>query len=169
MRRIVVLGCAGTGKTRFAQALAERIGAPAIILDHVWRPEWGAGDVEHFRDLVRETHAADAWVSDGNFALASFDLRLPRTDLVVWLERPRWLCLWRASMRVFRAGERHRPADLAKVWAFIWNFDRINRPRIEAALQQTGPDVPVVHLQTDQETASFLLKARVLEKPVGPV
>jgi len=169
LRRIVVLGCAGTGKTTFTQALAVRIAAPAVILDHVWRPEWGADDGEHFRALVREAHAGDTWVSDGNFALATFDLRLPRADLVVWLERPRWLCLWRASTRVFRAGEQHRLADLAKVGAFIWNFDRINRPRIEAALRQTGPDVPVVRLRTDKETAAFLLKARALEKAVRPV
>jgi hypothetical protein len=29
-------------------------------------------------------HAADAWLSDGNYALATFDIRLPRADLIVW-------------------------------------------------------------------------------------
>jgi len=33
VRRIVVLGCAGSGKTIFARRVAERIGQPAICLD----------------------------------------------------------------------------------------------------------------------------------------
>ena len=159
MRRIVVLGCAGTGKTTFARALARRIGAPAIVLDDIWRPGWGPGDATVFRDLLAEAHAADAWVSDGNFAAVSFDLRLPRADLVVWLERSRRVCLWRAAGRVFRRGEAHQPADLAKVFAFIWNFDRVNRPRIEAGLTAHGPTVPIVRLRSDEAAAAFLAKS----------
>ena len=39
--RIVVLGCAGSGKTTLAQRLGERTGAPVICLDAVWQPHWG--------------------------------------------------------------------------------------------------------------------------------
>ena len=169
MRRIVVLGCAGTGKTTFVRALADIIGAPAIILDEVWRPAWGSDHLETFRALVRDAHAGESWVSDGNFAAATFDLRLPRADLVIWLERPRGLCLWRALRRVFRSGERHRPADLGKVFAFIWNFDRINRPRIEAALKAHGPAVPVIRLKTDAESEAFVNDAGGVEMPARHV
>ena len=105
---------------------------------------------------MAKAHAVPTWVSDGNFALASFDLRLPRAQLIIWLERPRWLCLWRAATRVLRSGEFHRPADLAKVAAFIWNFDRVNRPRIEAERLRHGPDVPVRRLAVDSDIAAFL-------------
>ena len=159
MRRIVVLGCAGTGKTTFAHALAAKIGAQAVVIDDIWLPGWGPDDTPAFRALLTEAHAADAWVSDGNFALVSFDLRLPRADLVVWLERPRWLCLLRAARRVLRPGEAHRPADLAKVFAFIWNFDRINRPLIQAALETHGPAVRLMRLTSDREIAAFLDQA----------
>ncbi len=159
MRRVVVLGCAGTGKTTFARALAAKLGAPVIVLDDIWQPDWGPDDAPAFRALLAEAHAGDAWVSDGNFAVVSFDMRLPRADLAVWLERPRWLCLLRAGRRVFRPGEPHRPADLAKVFAFIWNFDRINRPRIEAALHEHGPEVMLMRLTSDRETAAFLDRA----------
>jgi adenylate kinase family enzyme len=161
VRRVVVLGCAGTGKTTFARALAAKLGAPAIVLDDIWQADWGPDHTQAFRDLLTEAHAGETWVSDGNFAVVSFDLRLPRADLVVWLERPRWLCMLRAARRVWRPGEAHRPADLAKVFAFIWNFDRINRPRIEAALQEHGPSLPVVRLRSDRAAADFLAAAAV--------
>ena len=159
-RRIVLLGCAGAGKTTLARRLGEGTGAPVICLDAIWRPDWGVEDVGRFRALLVEAHAGGAWVSDGNFALATFDIRLPRADLIVWLDRPRLFCAWRAIARVFRPGEAHRLGDLGTVVRFIWGFERINRPRIEAARLEHGADVPVVHLRNDREIEAFLSTAK---------
>jgi adenylate kinase family enzyme len=156
-RRIVILGCAGAGKTTLGRQLGERLGIPVICLDAIWRPEGGSAEtVAHFRELMAEAHAGDAWISDGNFALATFDIRLPRAELVVWLDRPRLVCAWRATRRVFRPGEAHELRNLLKVLRFIRGFDRLNRPRIEALRDQFGADVPVIHLHGDGEIAAFL-------------
>lgn len=152
----MILGCAGAGKTTLARRLAEQTGARLILLDAIWREDWTDTDVPTFRALMSERHAADAWISDGNFAAATFDIRLPRADLVVWLEPPRWLCAWRAVTRVFRPGEPHRLERLWRVLSFIRNFDRVNRPRIEALRMQYAPTTPVVRLRTSREIASFV-------------
>jgi hypothetical protein len=117
----------------------------------------GPNEVSQFRDILAPAHAADAWISEGNFALATFDIRLPHADLIVWLDRPRLHCAWRAILRTFRRDEAHRPGDLMKVMRFIWGFERINRPRIEAARLRYGAQVPVIHLQGDQDIRAFLL------------
>src|SRR5580693_4529846 len=130
MSRIVILGCAGSGKTTLARQLGERTGAPVICLDAIWQSGWNEKDVAVFRALIREVHAGDAWISDGNFAVASFDIRLPRATLVIWLEGSRISCAWRAITRVLKSGEAHRIGKLSEVLAFIWKFDRVNRPRI---------------------------------------
>jgi len=153
---MVLLGCAGAGKTTLARRLGEAVGAPVICLDAIWQPGWGPDEVGQFREILGPAHAAEAWISDGNFALATFDIRLPRADLIVWLDRPRLHCAWRAIRRVFRPGEAHRPRDLGKALRFIWGFDRINRPRIEAARLQYGAQVPVTHLHSDRDIGAFL-------------
>jgi adenylate kinase family enzyme len=158
-RRIVILGCAGTGKTRLARRLGEQLAVPVIDLDRVWASSAVSGDLALFRAAMTEAHASPAWVSDGNFALASFDIRLPRAELIVWLEHPRWLCLWRAAARVLWSNDFHRPADLRKVVAFIWKFDQINRPRIEAERLRHGPDVAIRRLARDRQVAAFLESA----------
>ncbi|HEY6298352.1 MAG TPA: hypothetical protein VIW95_01815 [Candidatus Binatus sp.] len=156
MSRVVVLGCAGSGKTTLARRLGERMLAPVICLDAIWQPQLGQDDVATFRALMKEAHAGDTWVSDGNFAQVSFDIRLPRATLVIWLDRPKIFCAWHAISRVFRPGEQHRIGSLAKVLRFIWNFERINRPLIEAQRIAHGPDVPVLRLTNDREIAAFL-------------
>lgn len=153
-RRVVILGPAGAGKTTFARRLAEVLGGDFLCLDAIW-PAF-AGDVPGFRARLAELHAAEAWVSDGNFAQATFDLRLPRAELVIWLDPPKWLCVWRVVTRTLRPGEPHRPGDLGKVLRFIRNFDRVNRPRIEALRQEHGPAVPVIRLTSRAEVEAFL-------------
>lgn len=146
MERIVILGCAGTGKTTFARELGARTGAPVISLDDIWQPQRHEQDVAAFRALIRELHAGDNWISDGNFAAATFDIRLPRATLIIWLERSKLSCAWRSFKRVFRPGEPHRLRKLPDVLAFIWRFDRVNRSRIEALREMHGPRVPVRHI-----------------------
>ena len=156
VRRIVLLGCAGQGKTTLGRKLAARLGAPFVCLDDIWQKSWSYADVPEFRALLVAAHSGECWISDGNFAVATFDLRLPRAELIVWLDRPRLGCAWRAFSRVFRTGEAHRAGGLGKAMAFIWNFDRVNRPRIEAARMRHGPDVPVVHLTSARAIDDFL-------------
>jgi adenylate kinase family enzyme len=130
MARIVILGCAGSGKTTLARQLGERTGAPVICLDAIWQAHWAKRDVPTFRTLIKAAHASEEWISEGNFAVATFDIRLPHATLVVWLERSKLYCAWRAISRVFKCGEA-RIGKLGEVLAFVWRFDRVNRPRIE--------------------------------------
>ena len=156
MARIVILGCAGSGKTTLARQLGERTGAPVICLDAIWQPHWNEKDVPAFRTLLDKAHAGDEWISDGNFAVASFDIRLPRATLVIWLEGSKVSCAWRAITRVLKSGEAHRVGKLGEVLAFIRKFDRVNRPRIEALRVRYGPDAPVCRLTGRRDVAEFL-------------
>ena len=154
--RIVILGRAGAGKTTLARRLGELTDAPVIVLDTIWQTHWTDADLPAFRSFVEEAHAGENWISDGNFAIATFDIRLPRATLVVWLDRPKLVCSWRSIGRVFRRGEPHRLTGLIKVLKFIWRFDRVNRPRIEGQRLSHGPGVPVLELKNNRDIDAFL-------------
>jgi hypothetical protein len=66
VERIVILGCAGSGKTTLARQLGKRTGAPVICLDTIWQPHWDENDVPAFRALIKNAHASERWISDGN-------------------------------------------------------------------------------------------------------
>ncbi|HLO97197.1 MAG TPA: AAA family ATPase [Fimbriimonas sp.] len=156
MERIVILGCAGTGKTTLARQLAKATGAPCICLDEIWQPDWTDEDVPRFRETLNDLHNQDRWISDGNFSAATFDIRLPRATQILWLERPHAVCILRSIARVLRKGERHQFRNLSKVIKFIWNFDRKNRPLIESLILKYGPELPVTQLHNDEEIRNFL-------------
>ncbi|WP_374440868.1 hypothetical protein [Stella sp.] len=143
-QRIVILGRSGSGKSTLARRLGAELDLPVVHLDRLfWQPGWVEADRETFRARVTEALAGDRWITDGNFS-NSFDLRLPRAELVVWFEVPRLVCIRRVLGRVWRHYGRARP-DLAPGcperldWEFlryIWNFDRDTRPKIMAGLAE---------------------------------
>lgn len=100
MQRIVILGNAGSGKSTLARQIGARLGAPVVHLDTLfWEAGWVEADAKTFRARVREAVAGEAWVCEGNYARRTFDLRLPRADLVIWLDTPRLTCLKRVILR----------------------------------------------------------------------
>ena len=150
-QRIVILGRSGSGKSTLARKLGRKYGLPIVHIDALfWQPGWVAPDNESFRARLADALAGDRWITDGNFS-NTFDIRLPRADLILWVEVPRMVSIRRALLRVWKHYGRTRP-DLAPGcperldWAFlryIWNFDRDTRPRIMAAIEAHGAGVRV--------------------------
>src|SRR4051812_32853425 len=101
MRRVNVIGSSCAGKSTFARRLAARIGAKHVDLDELhWEPEWVEVSTDVFRERVAAAVAEEAWVVDGNYAMAR-DLIWPKVDAVVWLDLPFSVVLWRCLMRTW--------------------------------------------------------------------
>jgi adenylate kinase family enzyme len=169
MRRVVIVGCPGSGKSTLAARLGQRLGIPVLHLDWLfWRPEH-QGDTARFRASLTAALAAETWISEGNLVVASFDLRLARADTLIVLERPQWLCFWRVFLRALgRGGDGPgRPEGCQDTrWdllRFMWNYQRVVSPRVEAALKSHPGALEVMRLRTDQEIAAFLQN-----QPVSP-
>jgi adenylate kinase family enzyme len=90
MRRIVVLGCSGAGKTTFARKLSEQLGVAHIELDALhWEPNWTSTPIERFREKVRSAIATAprGWVVCGQYSNVRDEV-WPQADTVVWLDYP---------------------------------------------------------------------------------
>ena len=165
MRRIIVVGCQGSGKTSLSLRLGRNLGLPVIHLDVLyWRPGWRASDTTRFRARVVEAIASDRWVIDGSFAGLAFDLTLARADTLVVIDRPRWLCQWRILWRSAMDRDRAR-ADLPEGcpehfdWNLMkeaWRYNIDRRPAIEAERMIYAPNIPVVRLGRDRDIEAFL-------------
>jgi adenylate kinase family enzyme len=69
VRRVVVIGVAGVGKSTVARTLGERLGVRHVELDSMfWQAGWVKLGQEEFEERVREATAADGWIVDGNYS-----------------------------------------------------------------------------------------------------
>ncbi len=163
--RILVIGCSGGGKSTLSQIVAARFGLTYISIDRdiLWLPGWAMRSKQEQRAITAARIAEERWIMDGT-SPSSFDIRLPRTDIVIWVSMPRLLCLWGVTTRWLRWIGRTRP-EMApgcpeKIdWEFlryVWTFDDRYAPIVEASIVQNGPEVPVFRLNSRRHMRRLL-------------
>src|SRR6185503_18315091 len=113
MRKVLVIGPGGSGKSTFARRLGELLEIQVKHLDaFYWRAGWTKPSNEDWVNTVTELASGDAWIMDGNFG-GTLELRLEHCDTIIFLDMPRLLCLWRVTKRRLRYRNRSRP-DMAE-------------------------------------------------------
>ena len=151
-----------------AREIGQILSLPVIHLDRLyWEPGWVHSQPEIFRMRVTQAISGDRWVTDGNYAGRTGDIRLPRADAIIWLEPPRWLSMARVIRRMLRKSESERAdlpvgcteqinGDLPSFLAEIWAFNRRTRPRIEAQIEKYAATAQIIRLRNIPEISAFL-------------
>jgi len=112
MRKILVIGSGGAGKSTFAQRLGDVLNLKVIHLDSLyWSPGWVEMPKDKWRTIVEELVKRDSWIIDGNYG-GTLDSRLAACDGVIFLDVPRLICLRRVLKRVALYRKESRP-DMA--------------------------------------------------------
>ncbi len=109
MTRIMVIGAPGSGKSTLGRALATRLNLPIVHLDRMfWLPGWVERPRAEQFPIAAAAEAMESWVIEGNFK-ATWPNRAARAHLVVWLDLPLWLRIWRILRRWARYRGQSRP------------------------------------------------------------
>lgn len=146
MQRIAILGGSGSGKSTLARRIGDQLDLPIVHMDqHYFSPGWVEPDHDDWRDKVATMCAQDRWVMDGNYS-KTFDLRLPRADLIIFLDLPTSLCLWRVFRRTTFGFGKVRPDSAAgcperfdpKFLGYVLNYRRQRAPKIRLFLANTN-------------------------------
>jgi adenylate kinase family enzyme len=164
VKRILVIGSGGAGKSTFSTKLGELLELPVIHLDQAyWKPGWEKPSKEEWSAKIDALVAQDEWIMDGNFG-GTLLQRIKRADAIILLDVSRWVCLWRVARRAVKYRGRHRP-DMApgcqerfdlEFIKWIWRYPTQSKPAKLALLSATGPDQRVVILRSNAEIGRFL-------------
>ena len=156
--RILVYGVTGSGKSTAAQLIAARTLLPLTLADELtWAPDWVPVAEDEQRRLFAAVAAQDRWVLDTAYG-AWLDVVLPRVDLVVGLDYPRWFSLQRVFRRsVMRAIDK-KPicngntesfrAMLSRDSIIRWHFRSFGRKRGRMRAWAAAAEGPAVLLFT---------------------
>ena len=139
MKRIMIIGCPGSGKSTFARHLAEKTGLPLFYLDMMyWNPDRTTKPKEEFRAALRETVTLDEWIIDGNYG-STLEIRMEACDTVIFLDFPVEVCISGVEER------RGKPrADMPWVETepdlefidFIRKYNSESRPKVVELLEK---------------------------------
>jgi len=164
MKKVLVIGSGGAGKSTFAKRLSRILHIEVTHLDSLyWQPGWVETPKAAWRSKVKQLITQDSWILDGNYS-GTLDIRIPACDTVIFLDLPPWLCLWRVIKRVAVYRNRTRP-DMAagcnerlslEFLAWIWNYQRRTRPKIVELLRQSPESRRVIWLHSPAEVEKFL-------------
>ena len=87
-RRILVIGCPGSGKTTFSLRLAAQTGLPLFHLDSIyWRADRTHLTREELVDVLRPILAGPRWIIDGNYN-GTMPQRVEAWEEVIFLDYP---------------------------------------------------------------------------------
>ncbi len=172
MKRIVVIGTTGAGKTTLANLIAARLRYPHIELDaFFWEPNWTEAQTPVFRERVSRALDGDCWVADGNYASKAIDLVWPRADTLVWLDyslpvvmsRLITRTLWRlVTQETLWSGNRERLQTqlFSNQSLFLWALKSYGHHRRSFPQLFSQPEyrhLEIVHHHSPRETEAWLM------------
>lgn len=100
MKKAIIIGCAGSGKTTFAEKLRDKTGLPLYYLDAIWhRPNKTHIKSSEFDIKLMEIMLTDEWIIDGNYQ-RTIETRLAFCDTVFLFDLPTEVCLQGAIERL---------------------------------------------------------------------
>lgn len=163
MKKVLVIGSGGAGKSTFARRLGTVLDIEVIHLDMLyWRPGWVKMDEPDWLRTVQGLVARDEWIIDGNFG-GTREMRFKAADTIIFLDIPRRVCMYRVLKRSVVYKNRTRP-DMAEgcferfdpeflLW--VWRFPKQGRKRLMADLQRLS-DKLIIVLSSTREADRFL-------------
>lgn len=166
MKKVIVIGGNGSGKSTMSRELSAITGLPLTHLDKLyWTGDWCARSHEEFDALLISELEKEAWILDGTMR-RTLPLRLDYCDTVIYLDFSGIRCFFGTLGRVFKnhgkvrddmGGECKEKLD-GRSMKFVFStlkFNKRNRKYIYSHLSEHN-DVNVIVLKNRVQVKKFL-------------
>ena len=158
MKKIIVIGCPGSGKSTFSRALHDITG---IALFHLDMMKWNADRTTVSREVLierqRAAMARDEWIIDGNYG-STMEMRMKECDTVFFLDYPLEVCLGGIESRRGKArpdmpwGETEPDEEFL---SFVRAYNTEKRPGVLRLLEQYA-DRNIIIFKSREESERYL-------------
>ena len=163
MKKVIVIGSPGAGKSTFARKLRDKTGLPLYYLDSIWHKSDRTNITrEEFDDKLDEILKKDMWIIDGNYQ-RTMEVRMERCDTCFLLDYPLEVCLGGARERVGKVREEmpwveEELDEEFKAW--ITNFPKDTLPEIYK-LTEKYKHKKIVILKSRKEADEYLENIKI--------
>ncbi|MCX7559083.1 AAA family ATPase [Sulfitobacter sp. F26204] len=167
MKRTMILGGPGSGKSTLARLLGPRLGLPVFHMDQIhWQENRVERPMAEKLPMAQAVEEQDSWVFEGGMSV-TYGSRMERADLLIWLDLPVGLRLWRVTKPLFRYLGKARPdlpqgcverlhPETLTFYKFIWQSRHIARAKVAKLVTEARDELVVVHLRRPREVQAWL-------------
>ena len=159
MKRIIVIGCPGSGKSTVSRALHNKTGIPLYHLDMMyWNADKTTVEKSVFLERLSAVLEKDAWIIDGNYG-STMELRIAVCDTVIFLDYPLDVCL--EGIKERRGKPRSdmpwiETEEDAEFIEFIKGYNEHSKPNIMELIDKYKDGRKVVILGSREEADEFV-------------
>lgn len=164
MKKVILIGSGGAGKSTLARQLGAALQIEVIHLDALlWKPNWTLVQKEKQVEIQNELVKKEEWIIDGNYG-GTIDIRLQAADTIIFLDIHRTICVYRALKRMLKYRNKTRP-DMGvgcnerldvHFLQWVWQYPKTKRPEIVKKLEQLSDEKQIIILQTPKQVQQFL-------------
>lgn len=159
MKKVIVIGCPGSGKTTFAEKLSKSTGLPLYYLDAIWhKSDKTHISREEFDERISEVFNKDKWIIDGNYK-RTIEVRLKECDTVFLFDLPTEVCLQGATERIGK-GRYDLPwieTELDPAFKkFIEEFPKNTLPYIYELIDKYKREKQVIIFKSRKDSDTFI-------------
>ncbi len=164
MKRILIIGSCGAGKSTLSRKMSSKLNLPIIHLDQeYWQPGWEETPKSEWEDKVKKLIKRPTYIMDGNYA-STLDIRLSEADHLIFLDYPTRISFWRVLKRIISNYGKTR-SDMTEgcperfdieFLHYVLVFNLISRKRITKILEKHQDQTDIVILKTDKEVNTYL-------------
>lgn len=169
MKKVLIIGSGGAGKSTFARRLHEATNLPLIHLDKLyWKPNWVAVSKPEIYEITDRLMKENEWIMDGNFN-STMEKRIAASDTVFYFDMPRLLCIYQIFKRIFKYYNKTRP-DMGEgcpekfdleFLKWVWSFPKETKPLIEQRIERAGQGKNIIRFKSRNEVERFFAKLKV--------
>ena len=159
MKKIIVIGCPGSGKSTVSRTLHNKTGIPLYHLDMMyWNADKTTVEKSVFLERLSAVLEKDEWIIDGNYG-STMELRMDACDTVIFLDYPLEVCL--GGIKERRGKPRSdmpwiETEEDAEFIEFIKNYNEQQKPKVLELLEKYG-DKNFVIFKSREEADAFLI------------
>ena len=158
MKKVIVIGCPGSGKSTFSRALRDKTGLPLYHLDMIWhKPDRTNVSREEFDSVLSDILETDEWRIDGNYG-RTLETRVRYCDTVFLLDFPTEVCLSGVEARIGLKREDMPWVEEefdSEFREWIINFPKEKLPQIYE-LTETYKNKNIITFKTREEIQKYL-------------
>ena len=158
LKKIIVIGCPGSGKSTVSRALHNKTGIPLYHLDMMyWNADKTTVEKCVFLERLSAVLEKDEWIIDGNYG-STMELRMAACDTMFFLDYPLDVCLDGIK-------ERHGKPRSDMPWIeteedaefieFIKNYNEQQKPKVLELLEKYR-DKNIIVFKSREQTDAFL-------------